>query len=62
MMHMYISVTLIPIVLEGMSNGTTKAKLLENYGLTTLCQEIIGEWLIKLGFKYDYAVNNYYMV
>ena len=59
---MYICGTLIPNVLEGMSNGTTKAKLLENYGLTTLCQEIIGEWLIKLGFKYDYAVNNYYMV
>ena len=44
-----------------MSNGKTKAKLLENYGLTMICQETVGEWLIKIGFKYDYAVNNYYV-
>ena len=44
-----------------MSNGTTKAKLLENYGLKILFQETVGEWLIYIGFKYDYAVNNYYL-
>ena len=38
-MHMYIHDTPIPKMLEGMSNGRNKAKLLENYGLTTLCQE-----------------------
>ena len=45
-----------------MSNGTTKANILENYGLTTLCQDTVGEWLIKLGFKYYYAVKNYYVL
>ena len=50
MMHMYIHDTLIPNMLEWMSNGTTKAKLLENYGLTTLYQETLGEWLINIGF------------
>ena len=40
-------------MLEVMLNGTTKAKLLENYGLTLLFQETVVEWLIKLGFKYD---------
>ena len=48
-------------MLEGMLNGKTKAKLLENYGITTLFQETVREWLIKLGFKYDDAVNNYYV-
>ena len=27
-----------------------------------LYQETIVEWLMKLGFKYDYAVNKYYVV
>ena len=57
-MHIYIYNTLIPNILEGMSNGRTKDKLLENYGLTTLFKEKIGDWPIKLGFKYDYAVSN----
>ena len=42
-------------------DGTTKAKILETYGLTLLCQETVGEWLIKLGFKYDCDVNNNYV-
>ena len=40
-----------PYILERMSNVTTKAKLLENYGITTLFQETVGERIIKLGFK-----------
>ena len=36
MEHMYINITLIPKKLELMSNGTTNAKLLENYFLATL--------------------------
>ena len=51
MIHMYIHDTLIPKVLEGMSNGKNKAKLLENYGLTNLCQYKVGEWLTKIIFK-----------
>ena len=39
MMHMYIHDTLIPNILEGMYNVTTKVNLLENYGLPTLWQE-----------------------
>ena len=62
MMRLYIHDILIPKMLEGISNGTTKAKLLENYALTMLYQETIVEWLMKLGFKYDYAVNKYYVV
>ena len=61
MMHMYTHGTLIPKMLEVLSNGTTKSNLLGNCGLTTLCQETVGEWLIKLVFKYDYFVNNYYV-
>ena len=61
MMHMYTHGTLIPKMLEVIFTGTTKAKLLENYGLMTLFQETVGEWLIKLVFKYDYAANNYYV-
>ena len=61
MMHIYIHETLVPKMLEGISNGTTKAKLLEKYGLTTLHQETVGEWPIKLGFKYDFSVNNYHV-
>ena len=44
-----------------MSNGTTKAKISENYGLTMLFQEIVGQWLIKLEFKHDCDINNYYL-
>ena len=62
MTHMYIHGTLIPKMLEVIFTGTTKAKLLENYGLMTLFQETVGEWLIKLVFKYNYASNNYYVV
>ena len=58
MMNMYINDTLIPKMVEGMSNGTAKANRLKNYGLTKLCQEKVGDWLIKLGFKYNYDVNN----
>ena len=61
MTHMYIHGTLIPKKLEVILNGITKDKLLANYGLTTLCQETVGEWIIKLVFKYDYASNNYYV-
>ena len=61
-MRLYIHDILIPKMLEGISNGTTKAKLLENYALTMLYQETIVEWLMNLGFKYDYAVNKYYVV
>ena len=58
---MYIYDTLIPKMLKVMANGTTKAKILENYGLTTLCQDTLGEWLIKIAFKYNYAINSYYV-
>ena len=34
---------------------------MENYGLATLLQDTVGEWLLELGFKYDYAVKNYYV-
>ena len=44
-----------------MLNDTTEAKILENYGLAMLCQETVGEWLINIGFKYDYSVNRYYL-
>ena len=60
MIHMYIHDILVPKMLEVILNGTTKANILENYGLTTLFQETVGEWIIKLGFKYDYDVNNNY--
>ena len=60
-MHMYIHDTLIPKMLEGMLNGTTKDKILENYGITTLYQDSLVEWLIKLGFEYDCSVKNYYV-
>ena len=43
-----------------MLNGTTKDKILEKYGITVVCQDTVGEWIIKLEFKYDYAVNNDY--
>ena len=41
-----------------MKNGTTKSKLLENYDITTICQETVRERIINLGFKYNYVVNN----
>ena len=61
MMHIYINDTLIHKMSEGMWNDTTKDKLLEKYGLTTICQDTVGEWLIKLGFKYNYSVKSYYV-
>ena len=61
MTHMYIHDTLITKMSEGISNGTTKSEILENYGPPKLCQDKVGEWLIKLGFKYYYLVNNYYV-
>ena len=61
MMRMYSHYTLIPKMLEVMSNGISKAKLLENYCLTALFQETVGQWIIKIGFKYNYAVNDYYV-
>ena len=61
MMHMYIHGTLIPKMLEVIFNGTTKAKLLENYRLMALCQETVGELIIKIVFKYEYSANNYYV-
>ena len=45
-------------MLEVMSNGTTKAKILENNVLTTICQDTVGYWIINLGFKYYCAVNS----
>ena len=42
-----------------MWNSRTKAKIFEAYSLTTLYQETVGYWLIKLGFQYYYVVNNY---
>ena len=56
--HMYIHETLIPKMSEVMDNGKTKSKLLKNSSLTTLCQDTVGEWIIKIGFKYNYSVNN----
>ena len=47
---MYIHDTLISEISELMTNGTTKDKLLENYGLTNLFQETGEEWLIKIVF------------
>ena len=44
-----------------MPNNTTKDKLFEKYFLTTLCQETLREWLIRIGFKYEYDVNKYYV-
>ena len=61
MMHMYIHDNLISKMLEIMWNGRTKAKIFEDYSLTTLCQETVGYWLIKLGFKCNYAVNKYFV-
>ena len=57
---MYIIVTLIPSIPEGMLNDTTKAKILENYGLTDPCEETGGEWIINIVLKYYYAFNNDY--
>ena len=51
MTHMYIHDTLIAKILEEMLNDTTKAKLLENYGIKMICHETVGEWIMKLGFK-----------
>ena len=41
-MHMYIHDNLKPNMLEVMSNGKNKAKLLENYGIVTLFQDTVG--------------------
>ena len=60
-MHMCIHNTLIPNMLEVMSNGKTKAKILKKYGLTTLFQYTVVECIINVGFKYDYDVKNYYV-
>ena len=60
-MYIYIHDTVIPYMLYVMSNGTTKDMLLESYGLKTICQETVGECLIKIGFKYNYDVNNNYV-
>ena len=43
-----------------MSNGTSKAKILENCGISALYQETVGEWLINIVSKQYYAVNNPY--
>ena len=61
MMHKYLHDTCVPKMLELMSNGTTKAKLLVIYGLIILFQETLGEWIINVSFKYYYSVNNYYV-
>ena len=58
MMNIYINDTLIPKMLEGMQNGTTNYKLIETYGLTMICHQIVGEFLTNLGFRYDYGVKN----
>ena len=51
MVHMYIHDTFIPIILEFISKGATKANILVNYGLTIICKETVVDWLIKIGFK-----------
>ena len=61
MMHMYINYTLIPKMLEVISNGTTEAKLFENYGLTKLLQDTVVERIVNLGIKYDCIVKNYFV-
>ena len=60
-MYIYIHETLITKMLEWIPNGPTKANILVNYGPTMLFQETVGEWLIKLVFKYNYDFNNYYV-
>ena len=57
-MHMYMHDNLILEMLEGILNVTTKSKILENYFITKLFKETVGECLIYIGFQYDYAVNN----
>ena len=57
-MHVYNHNTLIPKVLEIILNGTTKSQLLENYGFAKLRKYTVGEWLINIGFKYDYVAKN----
>ena len=42
MMYMYIHDTLIPNMLEVMSNSKTKANILENYGITKLFKDTVG--------------------
>ena len=42
-----------------MLNSTTKANILEKYGITMLCHDTVGDCLINLGFKYNSAVKNY---
>ena len=61
MMHMYIHYTVIPKMLEVMANGKTKSKLLKKYSVTKICQDTIEDWIIKLGFTYNYDVKNYYV-
>ena len=48
-------------MLQGMPNGTTKAKLLGKYSLTLVCQKTVVGCLIKLGFLYKYDVNKNYL-
>ena len=61
MIQMYIHDILIPNMLEVISNVTTKAKLLEKYVPVKICQEKVVEWLINIGFKYNCAINNYFV-
>ena len=60
-MHIYIHDTFIPNMSEGIYNGSTNTNTLENYGITKLCQDTVGDWLTNIGFKYDYVVRNYYV-
>ena len=34
---------------------------MEKYNLKFLCQDTVGEWIIKLGFEYDYFFTEYYV-
>ena len=53
--------SLHPHPLYVIRNGTTKDDIFENYGLVIICQETVVQWLIKIGSKCDYAINNYYV-
>ena len=50
MMHIYIHDTLIPNMSQRIPNGTTKAKQLGRYSITSLFKDTVGECLIKFMF------------
>ena len=48
-------------MLEVISNVTTKTDILGKYVLPNICQYKVREWIIKIGFKYYYAIGGYYI-